>query len=377
MRTVLICGAGVAGPTLAYWLARARFRPTVVERADGQRSSGSPVDVRGPALPVVEQMGLVDDLRAAATQAIGIRFVDSAGRLSRRIWMPTSRSAAGTRKIEVPRADLARILCAAARDDADFIYNDTITRLEQDPGGVDVCFERSQARRFDLVVGADGLHSTTRRLAFGPDRHFVRPFGIYVATTPLGEPPEQPHDVLLHNTPGRLVAMHPVRGEVGVAFIFWCPVVPDFDHRDLAQHRRILAEAYAGEHGWRVPELLTRALRVDDLYFDAVSKVALPSWSAGRVVLLGDAAASVSLFGDGSSLAIAGARALAGTLADGEHVTAFRRYEAEHRRRTDARGRGAGLVAAMLIPKTRAGILARNTAARLLPTGRPNRAARP
>ena len=108
--------------------------------------------------------------------------------------------------------------------------------------------------------------------------------------------------------------------------------------------------------------------RVDDFYFDAVSKVALPSWSAGRVVLLGDAAASVSLFGDGSSLAIAGARTLAATLAEGEHVTAFRRYEAEHRRRTDARGRGAGLVAAMLIPKTRAGILARNTAARLLPT---------
>jgi 2-polyprenyl-6-methoxyphenol hydroxylase-like FAD-dependent oxidoreductase len=377
MRTVLVSGAGVAGPTLAYWLARAGCRPTVVERADGQRSSGSPVDVRGPALPVVEQMGLVDDLRAAATQATGIRFVDSAGRLGRRISMPAGRSAAGTGRIEVPRADLARILCAAARDDTEFIYNDTITSLDQDSGGVDVCFERSPARRFDLVVGADGVHSTTRRLAFGPERRFVRPVGIYVATTPLGEPPDQPHDVLLHNTPGRLVAMHPVRGDVGVAFIFRHPVVPNFDYRDLAQHRRILAAAYAREHGWRVPELLTRALRVEDLYFDAVSKVALPSWSAGRVVLVGDAAASVSLFGDGSSLAIAGARTLAAALADGEHGTPFRRYEAEHRRRTDARGRGAGLVAAMLIPKTRVGILARNTAARLLPTGRPNRATSP
>jgi 2-polyprenyl-6-methoxyphenol hydroxylase-like FAD-dependent oxidoreductase len=126
----------------------------------------------------------------------------------------------------------------------------------------------------------------------------------------------------------------------------------------------------------RTLSLLTRALQVDDLYLDAVSKVALPSWSAGRVVLLGDAAASVSLFGDGSSLAIVGARTLATTLAEVEHG-AFRRYEAEHRRRTDAWGRGARLVAAMLIPKTRAGILARNTAARLLPIGRPNRAARP
>ncbi len=375
MRTVLISGAGVAGPTLAYWLARAGLRPTVVERANGQRSSGSPVDVRGPALPVVERMGVVDALRAAATQATGIRFVDSSGRLSRRMSMPATRSAAGTPEIEVPRADLARILCAAARDDAEFVYDDTITRLDQDPGGVDVTFETGPARRFELVVGADGLHSAVRRLAFGPDGDFVRHLGVYVATTPLGEPPEEPHDVLLHNTPGRLVAMHPVRGEAGVAFIFRHPAVPGFDHRDLAQHRRILAEAYAGEHGWRVPELLAHAQRAEDLYFDAVSKVVLPSWSVGRVVLLGDAAASVSLFGDGSSMAIAGARTLAATLAEGDHVAAFRRYEAEHRRRTDARGRGAGLVAAMLIPKSRAGILARNAAARLLPTGRPSRTA--
>jgi 2-polyprenyl-6-methoxyphenol hydroxylase-like FAD-dependent oxidoreductase len=159
MRTVLICGAGVAGPTLAYWLARAGFRPTVVERANGQRSSGSPVDVRGPALAVVEQMGVVDALRAAATQATGIRFVDASGRLSRRMSMPATRSAAGTREIEVPRADLARILCAAASDDAEFVYDDTITRLDQDPGGVDVTFETGPARRFDLVVGADGSPS--------------------------------------------------------------------------------------------------------------------------------------------------------------------------------------------------------------------------
>lgn len=375
MRTVLISGAGVAGPTLAYWLARAGFRPTVVERATGQRSSGSPVDVRGPALPVVERMGVVDALRAAATQATGIRFVDSSGRLSRRMSMPSRRSAAGTPEIEVPRADLARVLCAAAGDDAEFVYDDTITRLDQDPGGVDVTFESGPARRFGLVVGADGLHSAVRLLAFGPERDFVRHLGVYVATTPLGEPPEEPHDVLLHNTPGRLVAMHPVRGEAGVAFIFRHPAVPGFDHRDLAQHRRILAGAYAGEHGWRVPEFLARAQQASDLYFDAVSKVVLPSWSVGRVVLLGDAAASVSLFGDGSSMALAGACTLAAALADGDHAAAFRRYEAEHRRRTDARGRGAGLVAAMLIPRSRAGILTRNAAARLL-TGRPGRTAR-
>jgi 2-polyprenyl-6-methoxyphenol hydroxylase-like FAD-dependent oxidoreductase len=370
MRTVLISGAGVAGSTLAYWLTRAGLRPTVVERADGQRSSGNPVDVRGPALAVVEQMAVVDALRAAATQATGLRFVDAAGRLSRRMSVPSTRSPSGIPDIEVSRADLARILYEAARDDVEFVYDDSITALEQGADGVDVAFERGSARRFDLVVGADGLHSAVRRLAFGSERDFVHHLGIYVATTPLGEPPEERHDVLLYNTPGRLVAVHPVRGEAGVAFIFRHPTVSSFDHRDSVQHRRILAEAYAGERGWRVPELLSRACQTDDLYFDGVSKVALTSWSAGRVVLVGDAAASVSLFGDGSSMAIVGARTLATALAEGDHVAAFHRYEAEHRRRADALARRAGLAAAMLIPRTRSGIMARNFAARLLPAGR-------
>ena len=314
-------------------------------------------------------MGLVDTLRAAATHATGLRIVDPAGRPGRRMSMPATRSPAGTAEIEVPRADLARILHDAARDDAEFRYDDTVTRLDQDPGGVDVTFATGPARRFDLVVGADGLHSTVRRLAFGPERDVVRHLGLYVATTPLGEPPEHPHDVLLHNTPGRLVAIHPVRGEAGVAFIFRHPTVAGFDHTDTAQHRQILTAAYADERGWRVPELLARARQAEDLYFDAVTRVMLSSWSTGRVVLLGDAAASVSLFGDGSSLAIAGARTLAAALAENGPGTALRRYEAEHRRRTDSRGRGVGLMAATLVPKSRAGVAIRNTLARLLPAG--------
>src|SRR5690242_8426875 len=138
MRNVLIVGAGVAGPTLAYWLARAGFQPTVVERAQGQRSSGNPVDVRGPALPVAEQMGVVPALREAATTVTAMRLIDSSGRRGRRLPMPSGRSAAGTEEIEVPRADLAAILYAAARDHAEFVFDDTVTGFTQDPGGVDV-----------------------------------------------------------------------------------------------------------------------------------------------------------------------------------------------------------------------------------------------
>ncbi|MFL6126549.1 FAD-dependent monooxygenase [Actinophytocola sp.] len=354
-KNVLISGAGVAGATLAYWLARNGFKPTVVERSDGVRSSGNPVDVLGPALPVVEAMGVVPRLRDITTSAKRIRLVRADG--SR---IATMRMPGAGKGFEVPRADLAAVLYATVRDDAEFLFDDTVTELRQDSGGVDVTFDRAAPRRFDLVVGADGLHSTVRRLAFGPERDFVRPVGIFIATTPFGEPVDHPEDVLIHNTPGRLVAIHPARGKGGAAFIFRS-AVREFDHRDADQHKRIVTAAYAGA-GWRVPELLDRLRASDDVYFDAVSVVDLPSWSRGRITLVGDAASCVSLLGDGSSLAIAGAHTLATALATGGGLAG---YETTHRALVMPKQRGVGLAAALLVPKTRLGLAARDLAARV------------
>jgi 2-polyprenyl-6-methoxyphenol hydroxylase-like FAD-dependent oxidoreductase len=360
-KNVLISGAGVAGSTLAYWLARNGFKPTVVERSEGQRSSGNPVDVRGPAMPVVEAMGIVPRLREAATTSRRIRLLGDDGRQVATVRMPAAKG----NEVEIPRNDLAGILYEAARDDAEFLFDDTITELRQDADGVDVTFDRAPPRRFDLVIGADGLHSTVRRLAFGPEQDFVRPTGIYVATTSFDEPVDHPEDVIIYNTPGKLVGLHPSRGKGGVAFIFRAEV-DGFDYRDLAQHKRIVAKAYAGV-GWRVPELLDRFRAAEDVFFDAVSLVDLPSWSTGRIALVGDAASCVSLLGDGSSLAIAGAHTLANALLvpDG----ALARYETAHRRLVRPKQRAVGLSAALLLPKTRLGLATRNLAARLWPGG--------
>jgi 2-polyprenyl-6-methoxyphenol hydroxylase-like FAD-dependent oxidoreductase len=360
MTRVLISGAGVAGPTLAYWLAGHGLAPTVVERSQGLRSSGNPVDVRGPAMPVAEGMGIVPRLREAATHATAMRVVDSAGRLGARVGMP-----AADRSIEIPRGSLANVLYEAARDRAEFLFDDTIVALNQDQAGVDVTFDRAAPRRFDLVIGADGLHSNVRRLAFGPEPRFVRHMGVYVATMPLGEPVGHHDEVLMYNTPGRLVSIHPARGEALAAFIFRGPAIDGFDYRDAAQHKRIVTDAYAGV-GWRVPELLRTLARTDDLYFDSVSLVNLPTWTNRRVALLGDAASCVSLFGDGSSLAMAGAGTLAAALATDPFDVALRHYEAEHRKLVAPKQRGIQRAASMLIPKTRLGIAARNLIARAL-----------
>ncbi|WP_338135048.1 FAD-dependent monooxygenase [Deinococcus psychrotolerans] len=251
---VLISGAGIAGPTLAYWLARSGWQPTVVERAGRLRSSGNPVDVRGAALSVAEKMGIVAALRSASTSVRAISFYDRAGHRFARVPTSAGRSAAGTPEMEIPRSDLARVLFQAASDVTEFLFDDTITALHQDAGGVDVTFERHAPRRFDLVIGADGLHSAVRQLAFGPDEQFVRHMGTYVATTALPEPVKSPQDVLMYNTPGRLVAVHPGRDCAMVGFFFWHPAAAP-DCRNPEAVKRFVAAAYAGV-GWRVPELL-------------------------------------------------------------------------------------------------------------------------
>lgn len=363
--TVLISGAGVAGPTLAFWLARHGWRPTVVERAGAPRSSGNPVDVRGPARAVVEAMGVLPRLREAATSVAALRFHDRAGRVIARVASPGHARGAAP-ELEIPRGDLARVLLDAARDRAEFVFGDAIAELRPDEHGVDVAFEHGAPRRFDVVIGADGLHSGVRRLAFGPDDRFVRHAGAYVATLPLPGPVDHPHDVLLHNVPGRLVAVHPGRGRALAGFFFRAPDAR-LDPRDTAAHRRLVAEAFR-DAGWRTPELLDRLRGADDLYFDAVARVDLPAWSRGRVALLGDAASCLSLFGDGSSLAIAGARTLADALgaAPRDPALAFRRYEAEHRVRVRPKLRGFGAAAAFLMPASRPALAARDLALRLL-----------
>jgi 2-polyprenyl-6-methoxyphenol hydroxylase-like FAD-dependent oxidoreductase len=362
MKTVLISGAGIAGPTLAYWLARHGFRPTVVERAQGLRSSGSPVDVRGPAVPVAEAMGIMPRLRAAATDVSALTFVDDSGRRVGGMRLSQTRG-----EVELPRFDLATILHEAARDEAEYLFADSIATLAPDEAGVDVTFERATPRRFDLVVGADGLHSRTRQLVFGDEGQFVRHMGVWIATLPVDGLDLASHEVLMHNAPGRALALHPNRGNPGAAFIFRGPWEPGFDHRDTVEHKRLLTAAYSSG-GWRTPELLQRVRASDDLYFDSVSQVRLDRWSTGRVALLGDAASCVSLFGDGSTLAMAGAATLAESLAatPDDVAGALRCYEQTHRKLVAPKQRNVARAASLLVPATRFGIAARNAATRLL-----------
>lgn len=362
VRRVLVVGGGIAGCTLAYWLTRYGIETTVVERSEGQRSSGNPVDIRGPALALVEQMHLLAPLRRAATPATRMVVVNGHGRHIG--WIPTQ---AGD-GVEIPRNDLATILADAVGGDAEFLYGDTVVTLHDDDHGVDVTFERAAPRRFDLVVGADGLHSRVRRLAFGPESRFRVHLGMYVATTTLDGATTDRDTVYMHNAPGRAVAVHPTTGRETAAFMFRHPPLPGSDARETQRHKQLVTEAYA-DMQWRVPELLERVRNSEDLYFDSVSRVRLNTWSRGRTTLVGDAAGCVSLLGEGSSTAIVGAATLAqalGAQADAPD-DALQRYEHAHRTRLVPRQRGVAVTSHLLVPATRAGLAGRNAAFRLWP----------
>src|SRR4051794_17150378 len=328
-RSVLISGAGVAGPALASWLTRRGMAVTVVERAPAPRPGGQAVDLRGAARTVADRMRLLDEIRAVSLEQRGIAWVRADGTIAARMGADAFGGEGIVSEIEVLRGDLADVLLRATQNSTEYVFGDSIAGLDDDGDGVTVTFERSAPRRFDLVVGADGSHSTTRGLAFGPEAEFVRPLGC--GTTWFAAPAELELDgwYLMYNAPGGLVAsVRPGRlpGEHKVGLSFRSePVV--LDRTDIAGHRALVAERFSGA-GWEVPRLVAAMQDADDFSFDWLAQVHLPQWSRGRVVLLGDAAWSPTpLTGLGTSLALVGAYVLAGELAAADLPTALRRYE--------------------------------------------------
>jgi 2-polyprenyl-6-methoxyphenol hydroxylase-like FAD-dependent oxidoreductase len=357
-KTVLISGASVAGPALAYWLDRYGFRVTVVERAATLRPGGQAIDFKGRTqLTVLERMGVREEIFRRQTGRADVQFLDASGRP---LAVMTGEFLGGD--VEILRGDLAAVFHERAAGRCEYLFGDSIAALTETADGVYAEFENAPARTFDLVAGCDGVHSAVRRLAFGPEQDYVRHLGYYyvVAGAPAwGMQADRPQRAVAHacNAPGRLA----VKGgsKASHLYIFAAPQ-RDYDRHDIAAQRRRVAEQFAAVGG-EVPGMLAELPGLDDFYLDSMSQVRMKGrYTNGRIALVGDSAYGNTLGGVGTGLAVVGAYVLAGELAvaDGDHTIAYARYNQVMRRYAKIAGRSnAGR---FLAPRTALGIRARN-----------------
>ncbi|WP_410622770.1 FAD-dependent monooxygenase [Amycolatopsis sp. cmx-8-4] len=314
----MVAGASIAGPALAHWLRRRGAEVTVVERAPGLRPGGQAVDARGVTKEVIRRMGLDAAVRAARTQTAGAHTVDAAGTVLETFSAEDDGGDGYISEIEILRGDLSQVLYDDTRDGVEYLFGDRIAELIQDEAGVDVTFAGGVRRRFDLVIGADGLHSALRAMVFGRRERFVRHLGLVLAFYSVPNEFGLDRWLLDHQdrASGRSASLRPIRDATRAMAMFSFPAADfDVDYRDIAAQKDLLRERMASL-GWLAPQILAHLDDTPDFYLDQVAQVVLDRWSSGRVGLLGDAAFSASpMSGQGTGLALVGAYLLAGELA--------------------------------------------------------------
>lgn len=322
---ILINGGGIAGPSLAFWLTRHGHAVTIVEQARQLRTGGQAVDFRGPAITVLEKMGLLDRVQAGATEMGSLTLVDGRGKAVGRL---PAEVISG--EVEIHWGTFARILYDTVRDDVNYRFGVRATALKDEGQRVDVIFSDGSTGSYDLVIGADGLHSGLRRLVFGPEEQFVTQLGQCFGFFDIENHLRLDHCGMAYIDAGRTAALQGIDPDKPArASLFLSDPAVVFDYRDTEGNKRLFGQRYAGM-GWEVPHILDGLASAPEVYFDSIAQVHLDSYARGRVCLTGDAAWCASpRSGMGTTLALVGAYVLAHEMhsAGDDYATAFARYQ--------------------------------------------------
>lgn len=334
MRSILISGCSISGLVVAYWLRQRGFVPTIVERSPAPRPGGQAIDVRGKALAVLERMGLLDAARARRTAMKGVSVVDKDGNET---WRSEEMTFTGGRfdanDVEILKDDLTDILVGAVNG-VEIVYNDSISALKEERNGVEIEFGSGATRRFDLLVGADGLRSNVRKLAFGDQGGFLREMGMGIAVFTIANYLGLSDWQVVHRGPGGGYAVYTARENRELRIALGFAATAEDECRGDIDAQKALVARRAAAFGWEFPRFIREMEKSTDFYFGAAAQVKMDRWSAARVALVGDAAYCPSpLSGQGTSLALVGAYVLAAELANsrGDYSAAFDGYEARMR----------------------------------------------
>jgi len=362
--SVLISGIGIAGPTLAYWLLRAGLSPTLVERAPQLRRGGYVIDFWGLGFDIAERMRLVPELRSEGYDIQELRLVNAKGRRVAGFGVDVFRKLTHGRYVSIARSELASLIYRKVEGRCEAIFGDSIARIDQSGDGATVTFERGDQRSFDLVIGADGLHSRVREVAFGRQNRFEMYLGYKVAAFEVeGYRPRDELAYVSYSLPGRQAARFALRGDrTLILMIFASDRSSGPDLREARSQKAFLHHVF-GKAGWECPQMLAALDRCEDLYFDDVSQIKMTSWTSGHIALLGDAGFCPSLLaGQGSALAMVAAYVLAGELARSPDrpLVALERYEKLLQPFMDGKQKAAERFSRSFAPRTRLGLYFRN-----------------
>jgi 2-polyprenyl-6-methoxyphenol hydroxylase-like FAD-dependent oxidoreductase len=375
---ILISGASIAGPVLAYWLARGGFDVTVVERASELRKTGGhAVDLFRPSMEISEKMGVLPRVESLATGTDRLTLCREGRSRPVHVDLTKIYTAAADRHLEIMRDDLSEAYFDAGRDHVEYVFGDSITAISPD---AEVTFEHTAARNFDVVVGADGLHSNVRRLVFGDEAGITRFIGGYLAVASAPKSLASEGEMIIHAGVGRMAGIYTADhlDDSRVLFMFRSKTELDYHHRDTVRQKQLLRDTLTGMSA-QADRWLAEVDGTPNFYFDSISQLQLDIWSKNRVTLVGDAAYCPGpAVGGSTSLAVIGAYVLARELiaAGGDHLRAFAAYQLEmaakvHQSRVFARGaaralvpgstaalwavtRGAQLISSLPAPLTRA-----------------------
>lgn len=362
-KRILISGGGIAGLTLGYWLKEHGFEPIIIEIAPEMRVGGYMIDFWGVGFTVAERMNILQQLEAEQNQykIHEIKFVNEKSEQVGGLKTAKLREMVNGRYFNLLRSSLEKVLYETIKETVDIRFATSITEIKQDAAGVQVIFNNGNAEKFDLLIGAEGLRSNTRRLIFGPDKDYELFLNYYTAAYTIENFIGKDELFLSYSAPGKQVGIYDV-GNNQLATFFIFASKENYGQIHLAEKKQKLLNAFKTT-GWYTPELLNRIKTAPDFYFDAVSQIELPVWHKNRIALVGDAAQAVSLIsGQGSSLAMAAAYVLAGELKkhQGDFEKAFASYQSIMKPEIQRKQKSARSFASSFVPASNFGIFMRN-----------------
>lgn len=362
-KKVLISGASFAGLSTAYWMNRFGYKVSIVEIAPGLKKGGTPVNILGDTIDIVTRMGLFEEIRSNRIVMKSMEFRNADDVTERIEFHQQNQQDRGEVEYEIERDVLLNMLYETIKADVEFIYDESITSLQEIDDSMYVTFKNGSPQTYDLVFGCDGIHSAVRRYWFGAEAAFSQFLQTYFSITIVNKLLIPEYTTQMYSEPGKTVMLNAYNGKTDICLAFFAEQEIPYDYRNELQQRNIILEQFKGT-GWRTDELLEEVHQFGNFYFDKLCQVKMPSWTKGRVALVGDAGYCASpAAGRGGSLAIDGAAALADAFqaCQGNYESAFEEYNNTFRPFIEEiQAQVVDFGVASLVPRTEEAIIKRN-----------------